>query len=272
MSALRSPLPASPVSIASRIDAAPRTEFRRYELKFWASERTVDAFLACTAPYLREDRRLDGALHQRNVSLYLDAQSYAFYAAHRGKAPDRYKLRLRSYVDVPEGETPVFVEVKRKVKQVSLKHRVVVPACAVPEVLAGRYPLDAVPPAHRRHFETFRYLQANYRAEPRLYVASRRTAFSSRTPGQDVRVTFDRELAYQPAHGLVFRPEAGAWRPLLAATAHPRWAGLAPVLIECKFRGAAPRWLGEATQRVGLARAAFSKYATAVERSTGRSA
>ncbi|NOU30056.1 MAG: VTC domain-containing protein, partial [Polyangiaceae bacterium] len=124
--------------------------------------------------------------------------------------------------------------------------------------------------AQRRHFETFRYLQATYRAEPRLYVASCRTAFSSRTPGQDVRVTLDRALAYQPAHGLLFRPEAGAWRSLLAAATNPRWAGLAPVLIECKFRGTAPRWLGEATQRVGLVRTAFSKYTTAVARSTGR--
>lgn len=249
-----------------------RTTFERYELKYWVTERTARALATFVAPWLAPDersRRTEAGAVQRNVSLYLDTRGLRFYEAHLASSPDRIKLRVRGYGDPPTGSA--FFEVKRKVKSVSLKLRAVLPMDRVRAVLLGRVDPAECPERDRAHLEQFVSSMLLHRAEPRLLVGCFREAFVGRRAGEDVRMTFDRDIAWQPATGLELRPSPRAWRPLApsAVGGATSWLGESRVLVELKFRGYPPAWMGEAVARFGLVRESFSKYVTAITRQRG---
>ncbi len=241
--------------------ARAQTTFERFEFKYWVTERTARELAAFVAPWLAPDPHRSGADLQRNVSLYLDSRGFRFFEEHVSGAPDRIKLRVRGYGDPPAGS--VFFEVKRKVKSVSLKQRAVLPLTSVRDVLEGRILPGAVPEQDRAHLERFVALMLLHRAEPRLFVGCRREAFVARHPGEDVRMTFDRDLVWQPASERALRPAARSWRPLTPAGA-TTFLGRDLVLLELKFLGRPPVWMDQAVSRFRLVRQAFSKYVTAV--------
>lgn len=248
--------------VASPEMPAARTTFERYELKYWVSERAARDLARFVEPYLERDAWARAGKVQRNVSLYLDTRGFSFFDAHTSKSPDRIKLRVRGYGEPPAGNA--FFEVKRKVKMVSLKERAVMPMAHVRAVLEGRIDPRLCAEKDRAHLEQFVSQLVLRRAEPKLLVGSFREAFASRNPGDDVRMTLDRDIGWQPATARELRPVPGAWRPVLAEGQPRSHLGEGRVLVEMKFRGRPPSYWPEAVARFGLRREAFSKYVTAV--------
>lgn len=248
-----------------------RTTFERFELKFWLTEPTADRVANFVSPFMQRDPYSgpDKPI-SRNVSLYLDTRGYLFWHQHRSSALDRRKLRVRAYGDPPTGLA--FFEVKRKVKSVTLKGRATLPIEAVRATLLGHPPLRLSSDAERPHLERFVFLQRLHRAEPKIFVAAYREAFVSRLAGQDVRMTIDREIVHQPARGFDLAPHPRAWTAVRGPDDGARWFGRSRALLELKFRGAAPAWIGELTSRFGLGREAFSKYVTAMAEMTSHEA
>jgi VTC domain len=109
-----------------------------------------------------------------------------------------------------------------------------------------------------------------HRVAPSVIIASYREPFMSKTPGEDVRMTIDREISYQPARGPDLGGRPGAWVTLRGPDQRSYY-GKGRALIELKFRGTAPAWMGEAVARFDLRREAFSKYASAVAHLKGLS-
>ncbi len=247
--------------VSSEEMPAARTSFERYELKYWLPERAARDLARFVEPYLERDVWARAGKVQRNVSLYLDTRGFAFFDAHTSKAPDRIKLRVRGYGDPPTGNA--FFEVKRKVKMVSLKERAVMPMSQVRAVLEGRFDPRLCAEKDRPHLEHFVSFVLLRRAEPKLLVGSFREAFASRRPGEDVRMTLDRDICWQPATARELRPVPGAWRPM-GPEGRSTHLGEGRVLVEMKFRGRPPSYWPEAIERFGLRREAFSKYVTAV--------
>src|SRR6266567_3975282 len=71
-------------------------------------------------------------------SLYLDSDNLEIYWRTVNGDKNRFKLRLRYYTDHPD--TPVFFEIKRRMKDVILKQRGGVRQSAVPLLLSGQLP------------------------------------------------------------------------------------------------------------------------------------
>src|SRR6185369_13529932 len=98
----------------------------RYELKYLLSHAMAERVRDFAQQHLDLDEYGAG---QPNLSypvhsLYLDSDDWKIYQRTINGDKNRYKLRVRYYTDAPD--TPVFFEIKRRMKDVILKQR-----CAV---------------------------------------------------------------------------------------------------------------------------------------------
>ena len=236
------------------------TSFERFEYKYWVTDAQAKQLLELTAPYLVCDDWAQGG--QRNTSLYLDSDDADFMELHVQSAPDRSKLRIRAYGNPPSG--PAFLEVKRKIKRVTFKDRAVVPMEMVPALLSGEIPPDLKlkTAAEQRTLDHFLYLMMTFRATPQVLITCSREAYTSSEPADGVRLTFDRDVCYQPARGPSLIGDPKAWIHLCGQM---NYEAQASTLIELKFRGIAPLWTSELVQRLRLSISASSKYVMAMQ-------
>jgi hypothetical protein len=240
---------------------ALRTTFERFELKYWIDERQARQILGFAAPYLRRDPYSTTRDRQRNTTLYLDTREYQFCEDHLTLQPDRRKLRIRVY-GRPLGKL-AFFEVKRKVKTITVKDRFVLPCVDVVNVLSRR-PIQGRVASDAQHtFSDFIFHMQLHRAEAKLFVACFREAFESKNPGEDVRLTIDRDLVYQDARGPAFVVDERRWLPIHEDDDTRTAFGHRRAMLELKFNGSVPGWMVELVRHFGLQRSAFSKYTTA---------
>src|SRR5216110_3978995 len=121
---------------------ADRMQQSRFELKYLISENTAQRVRDFVRSYLALDEYGVGRPnYSYDVhSLYLDSDSLEIYWRTVNGDKNRFKLRLRYYSDNPK--SPVFFEIKRRMKDVILKQRGGVRQSAVESVLTGHMPDD----------------------------------------------------------------------------------------------------------------------------------
>src|SRR6185503_15698035 len=159
--------PASPRFVAA-------TTGQRYEIKAWATEAQAALLLDHALQHMDLDPFCKQG-PQRNISFYLDSPRRTFFESHISGAPLRFKLRVRTY-DSPT--SPSFLEVKKKLKSVTLKQRVTVTQEIGQAVIAGRLEaLEHLPPS--RDLNDFLFLYQRYLVEPVLLTSAHRLALSS---------------------------------------------------------------------------------------------
>jgi hypothetical protein len=238
------------------------TTFERFEYKYWVTHDQLDKLMRMAAPFLRFDEWSAGG--QQNTSLYLDSPEFEFAKLHLESALDRVKLRVRAYGNPPSGDA--FFEIKRKVKDVIFKRRAIVPLMHMQHILSS---LTIPRLQHLEEEQTlsqFLYLMMVHRAEPKVLVTCRRAAYTSADVSEGLRLTVDRDICYQPARDVSLSGDRRSWIRLCGVGSYQPDATL---LVEIKFRGAAPLWIQEIVQRLGLRRCNFSKYVAAVSREEG---
>ncbi|MDP1829236.1 MAG: polyphosphate polymerase domain-containing protein [Archangium sp.] len=229
-------------------EATVTENFERFEFKYWAPLDRLESGMKFLSDFVEEDR------DQVNTSLYFDSPRQVFLEQHLSGSPDRIKLRVRYYGDRPTGDC--FFEIKRRQGAVVTKRRAVVPLTQAQRLVTD---LTAPLPFHADALDAFQYLGLRCSARPVLLVRARRQAFRPREPGVDVRLTIDRDVAWQPTRGPQFlEPDARRWRGITGGDeAHPR------ALVEVKFHAARPWWLGHFTEHLAPWRVSFSKYVAA---------
>src|SRR6266404_9701434 len=112
-----------------------RMQTQRFELKYLIPEATALLVRDFVRSYLAMDEFSVGRPNYSYPvhSLYLDSDDLKIYWRTVNGDKNRFKLRLRYYSDNPE--TPVFFEIKRRMKDVILKQRGGVRHSAVPLLL-----------------------------------------------------------------------------------------------------------------------------------------
>ena len=109
-----------------------QTVFQRYELKYLLTQEQKKKILQAMAPYMELDQY--GRTTIRN--LYFDTGNYRL-ARHSIEKPSyKEKLRVRSYSQA-DPESPVFVEIKKKYRNVVYKRRIALPEKEAMEWLQG---------------------------------------------------------------------------------------------------------------------------------------
>ena len=233
-----------------------RMQASRFELKYLISEETASRIRDFVLSYLSMDEYGVGkpdysyAVH----SLYLDSDDLQIYWRTVNGDKNRYKLRLRYYSDLPS--SPVFFEIKRRMKDIIQKQRGAVRHAAVASVLSGHYPqaedLISTNPAHLVAVQRFVQLMAEIHAKPRVHIHYKREAYVSES--DDVRVTMDRAVLTEP--NLLGRIKTGMYEPVQS------YVGF--VILELKFTNRFPSWFGELVRVFNVTQTGAAKYVSGI--------
>ncbi len=222
--------------------------FKRVEKKYRISLSQKDALLSEIGSYLIPD------VHGKSTvcSLYLDTPDRLLIRNSLTAVSYKEKLRLRSY-GIPQEDTKVFLELKKKYKGVVYKRRV---SMTLSE--AERYMYDGVRTEDSQIMREIDYAMHFYRGpKPSMMIACEREAFYV-TDLPNLRLTFDTAIRYREhglsiENGLTSSHGADGTRIISDDT----------VLLEIKTDGAMPLWLSHALSNLQIYPASFSKYGTA---------
>ncbi|MGD2095209.1 MAG: polyphosphate polymerase domain-containing protein [Phycisphaerales bacterium] len=235
---------------------ADRTLRCRNELKYHIRESTAEAIAQFIQPYLQLDRycKLQRRRDYPIVSLYLDSDDFKLCKESLGGQKNRFKLRIRSYTDEPD--YPRFFEIKRRINTIIHKSRARVMNRDVATLLAG---MPLPPQNYTSDVEAinqFQLYMSNIKAKPAVLIRYMRHAFEGGSENK-VRVTFDRELAYNITNVPEVRLGGPGWR------LNPYTLG--GVILEVKFTGHYPIWLSRMVKYFDLRHQSISKFASSIQ-------
>ena len=222
-----------------------QTVFKRYELKYLLTQQQKQAVLAAMEPYMQLDQY--GRTVIRN--LYYDTPTYLLIRRSIEKPAYKEKLRIRSYAQV-DGDGTVFVELKKKYRDVVYKRRLALPNQKAMAWLAGETPCHGGQIA-----KEIDYFQGFYGTlRPAVFLSYEREAYYDRAD-RDFRVTFDENVLCR-RHDLSLQSDIGG-TPILPE---------GRILMEIKCAGGIPLWMTEVLTRHHIFRTSFSKYGTAYQK------
>ena len=218
--------------------------FKRKEVKYLLTE----AQLAALRPALETHMEPDAFAHSSISNLYYDTPDFRMLRRSQEKPVYREKLRLRSY-GVPDEETQVFPEIKKKAEGIVYKRRVSMSYGDAIRYLSRRRPGE-----DGQIFQELNWMLISYGSlAPRIFLSYERDSWKGRED-PSLRLTLDREILWR-TEALDLR--RGAWgEPLLEPD---------QVLMEVKISNAAPLWLAEALSENGIFPVSFSKCGRAFE-------
>src|SRR3954470_18254501 len=161
--------------------ARDRMQQSRFELKYLVREDVAEKVRDFVTCYLNLDEYGVGRPNYSYPvhSLYLDNDDLEIYWRTVNGDKNRYKLRLRYYSDKPG--TPVFFEIKRRMKDVIMKQRGGVRQEAVPLILTGHLPEDkhmiTKDPGSLVAVQRFQGLMQELQAKPKSHIFYQREAY-----------------------------------------------------------------------------------------------
>ena len=228
----------------------------RFELKYLINETTAERVRDFVRCYLGMDEFSVGKPNYSYPvhSLYLDSDSLEIYWRTINGDKNRFKLRLRYYSDHPE--SPVFFEIKRRMKDIILKQRGGVRQEAVPLLLSGQFPapehIITREPAGLVAVQRFCQLMAEIHAKPKSHISYQREAYVS--DSDEVRVTMDRQVFSEPH----FESR------VTLKMANPVHAFRNLVILELKFTNRFPNWFRELARMANVMQCGAAKYVSGV--------
>jgi len=232
-----------------------RTLLPRYEIKYLISESRAAAIAQFIKPYVRLDHycELQPSGSYPVASLYLDSKGLQLCRESMEGRKNRLKLRIRSYTD--QSNYPCFFEIKRRANAIVIKNRARVMPHNVETLLSGlSLPAQDVN-GDGETLKQFRLYIASIGARPVVRTRYQRQAFESIVDNR-VRVTFDRTLCYN----VTSAPDVG-----LNGQGWQRYP-LDGVVLEIKFTGRYPAWLGQMVKCFNLQRRSISKYVRSIKK------
>ena len=218
--------------------------FKRKEVKYLLTE----AQLTALRPALETHMEPDAFAHSSISNLYYDTPDFRMLRRSQEKPVYREKLRLRSY-GVPDEETQVFPEIKKKAEGIVYKRRVSMPYGDAIRYLSRRRPCE-----DGQIFQELNWMLISYGSlAPRIFLSYERDSWKGREE-PSLRLTLDRDILWR-TEALDLR--RGAWgEPLLEPN---------QVLMEVKISNAAPLWLAEALSENEIFPISFSKCGRAFD-------
>jgi len=207
--------------------------------------------------YMNLDEYNQDEKHYTIANIYYDTHDNNIIRQSVAKPKYKEKLRLRAY-GVPELDSKVYLEMKKKYRGVVYKRRVTlrldeaydfINTAQIPEAENAKYVQQQV-------FRELKHSIEFYKPIPALYLAYDRIAYfgkdpSEGGPGRDLRISFDFNIRSRREN---VRLEAGDFGvPLLEDDLY---------VMELKSANLLPRWLLDYFGEHNLSRGSISKYGT----------
>jgi VTC domain len=242
----------------------------RYELKYLIPHRLAVRM----RHYVQQHLELDefggsGPNHDYPVhSLYLDSHDWKIFQRTINGDKNRYKLRIRYYND---GEkTPVFWEIKRRMKDIILKQRCGIWRSSADQILKGQLPaaLEMMAPheaSEMKAIQEFLRLQYDLNAVGKMHVAYEREAYVN-NHNNEVRITFDRHVRVCTRFDQSLTTQMK--KPFVCTGNCDNPDDV--VILELKYSGRFPDLYRELVQNFNLVQTGAAKYAEGVMMYNGR--
>jgi hypothetical protein len=230
----------------------------RHELKYHITELQAVEIAQFIKPFLQPDRycKLQPSGSYPIVSLYFDSEDLQLCRQSLEGQKNRCKLRIRSYTDEPD--YPRYLEIKRRMNAIIIKSRARIMDRDIPTVLAGRAPEQQAYTTDTDTVNQFQLYMNSLRARPMILIRYVRQAYED-SSHSEVRVTFDRQLAYNVTSLPDVRLGGRGWQPNAYT--------LGGVVLEIKFTGHYPAWLSHIVKYFDLQQQSLSKYTSSIRES-----
>ena len=223
--------------------------FNRFEHKYLLDGDTYEKITKVMEEHMVPDSYNIGRKPYTIANVYYDTSDDYLIRKSLSKPVYKEKIRLRSY-GVPDMDTKVFFEIKKKYKGIVNKRRTKI-------LLSDAY--DFAKSGEAKNIGSYMNLQVmseityffgRFKLYPKLYLAYDRIAyFEEGNP--DLRISFDKNIRSRRYDVALEKGDYG--EPVLPHGTY---------LMEVKTSLAKPLWLTEALTELGLSRVSFSKYGT----------
>ena len=219
--------------------------FERYEKKYVITGAQKEKLLSAINGRLVPDEFGESTV----CNLYFDTPDYRLIRASMERPVYKEKLRLRSY-GIPDENSNVFVELKKKYKGVVYKRRINMTYGEAVDFLCRRN----FPRADTQVYGEIAYFMGFYRSlRPTVSIFCDRTAYFS-SEDRNVRVTFDRNIRFR-----------NQMLDLSTGSQGVKLLDSGLYVMEVKTLGSVPLWFSSALGELEIYPRAFSKYGKAYE-------
>lgn len=219
--------------------------FERYEKKYIITSSQKERLLSHIGELVVPDEYGESTI----CNLYFDTPDYRLIRASIERPVFKEKLRLRSY-GVPNAESNVFVELKKKYKGVVYKRRVNMTYEDAIDILCRRN----MPRANGQVLGEIAYFMGHYEGlRPSVSIFCERTAYYS-AEDEQLRLTFDRNIRFR--NQLLDLSLGSDGTEILDSDL---------CILEIKSLNSIPLWLSRALDELEIYPRSFSKYGKSYE-------
>lgn len=236
----------------------------RHEAKFIIPKELVPQIREYIRPFCEPDPHGHGTPREYEIiTLQLDSPDLALHHAKEHESLNRFKLRARTYA--PLGSNPVFLEVKRKIRNSIIKSRTAIPFDAWSRQIIDDRQLHFAFRSQKEEngYLDFVRLAREINARPVVLIKYTRESYMSKYD-RYARVSFDRRLFYQPTREWDTWGRGGTWWAMDTALAQNKQNSFSGVVLELKSLSDAPQWMIDLVMHFNLVRIGNCKYCTAV--------
>lgn len=223
--------------------------FNRHEQKYFLDAETFQKVLAVMDTHMQADKYNIDHKPYTISNIYFDTDDDYLIRTSLAKPKYKEKLRLRSY-GVPNADSKVFLEIKKKFNGIVNKRRTVLTLSeAYDFVSSGKSP---VPKEYmnKQVLKEIEYFLKIYPLKPKVYLAYDRIAYFEKG-NKDLRISFDQNIRTRRYDVALEDGDYG--ESLLPDGIY---------LMEIKTSRAMPLWLTEMLAKYDIKRRSFSKYGT----------
>ena len=223
--------------------------FKRNEKKYIISKEQSLDFQEIISKHM-EPYHYDNYVVQ---NIYYDTENWDLIRASTEKPLYKEKMRLRCY-GIPNNESKIFLELKKKYKGIVYKYRISIPFNEFSK-LPQSSAMNIAATNDSQVSRELNYFMNKYNVSKKIHIAYKRTAFTGDIPLElyeknELRITFDSDIRFRlDKFDFLINPDIGT--PLLPKDI---------VVMEIKTPAIIPLWMAAALSELKIFPMPFSKY------------
>ncbi len=225
--------------------------FARKEIKFLLDMHQYEELMNVIGEYMNPDKYCVGGKEYGIYNIYYDTPDDFLIRESLAKPYYKEKIRLRSYYSPASPDSPVFLEIKKKIGGIVTKRRVSMTLAESDEYFATRRKPQTSKYITGQVFTELDAFLAHYPVSPKQYISYQREAFFGKD-NKDFRLTFDRKITDRRYDLHLSQESYGNY--IIGADQR---------LMEVKVSDSMPDWLVNKLSELKIYKTSFSKYGRA---------
>lgn len=225
--------------------------FARKEIKFLLNMYQYEELMKVISSYMNPDKFCVGGKEYGIYNIYYDTPDDFLIRESLSKPYYKEKIRLRSYYSPASGDSPVFLEIKKKIGGIVTKRRVSMTLEQSNDYFATHHKPESHKYITEQVFTEIDAFLNHYPVVPKQYISYQREAFFGKD-NNDFRLTFDRKITER------------RYDLNLSCNSYGNYIiDEDQRLMEVKVSDSMPAWLVEKLSELQIYKTSFSKYGKA---------